>query len=852
MSWFRAAAVAAFLFVACTAHAQLVDPEWIGPDDDPAWFELDGLPIGMTAEEEAARGAIGADFTPTPPPSGPVRNIGEFERNEGVLIRFPLGIPLALVAAMSEHVRVVTLVANASQQSQATNAFQSAGVTMSNVQFLQAPTNSVWTRDYGPFYAVTEDNEVAIVDFPYNRPRPADDAVPSAMASFYGIDRYGMNVVHTGGNYMSTGWGHGASTDLVFEENGFNQNLVRQRMHEYLGIDPYLVTIDPQAEYIKHIDTWAKFLDVDKMVIARPSANDPRRPDYDAVADFFASQTSAWGTPYQVYRLDTPNDQPYTNALIMNERVYVPISSSAAHAALNEAALDVYREALPGYQVLGFTGTWQATDALHCRVKEIPDRGMLSILHRPVAGTVPLTPIVELDADIVSYAGATLIQDALQLHVSVNGMPFVPTHLEPVEGSTYRGVLPLQPGDVDVAYFFSAADGTGRTETYPLVGAPGARRFTVEHESVEQSYAAGWHLAGLPLRRTHTDYRQVFTEGEELLAATPGGYEAATTMEPGTGYWLRLAGAETVAFAGSPVEVPVATVTEGWNLIAAPFEPAAIHDAEGVLVAHTLTGFAGAYGRAEVLEPGRGYWVRAVADGVIALGAEAPPARPVLPFDAEAFHRVELRSGTAEAEVFFGGDLGDVDPASVSRPPLPPAGAFDARLLDDAWATSNPGAAVLVRQTSEPTVLTVSGQADFDGTYTLRFYAGDFQLGVATVEVGEEMPIPADANRLTVTPAGGTSVDDIEDPVWVTELLPVYPNPTGSRTRLGYTLAETGAVRLEVFNALGQRVATLVEEQQPAGRHGVTFDVSELSSGLYVVRLSAGGSVETRTLTVVR
>src|SRR5690606_7360655 len=95
--------------------------------------------------------------------------------------------------------------------------------------------------------------------------------------------------------------------------------------------------------------------------------------EHEEVAAYFAAQPSAYGTPYQVFRVPTPNGEPYTNALIVNERVYVPVTGSA----WDDDALAVYRAAMPGYEVRGFTGSWLSTDALHCRVKEVPDRGLL-------------------------------------------------------------------------------------------------------------------------------------------------------------------------------------------------------------------------------------------------------------------------------------------------------------------------------------------------------------------------------------------------------------------------------------------------------------------------------------------
>jgi len=444
------------------------------------------LPKELTAEEMLRLDEIGINFQPTPPPSGVIRNIAEFERNEAVLIRFstPFAWPLNLIAALSEHVNIVTLVANRDQQSLAYNTFLNAGVDMDRVEFIRAATNSVWTRDYGPFYIVNDNNQVSVVDFKYNRPRPLDDAIPAQLATRLGMPFYGMNIVHTGGNYMTDGFGISASTDLIWEENGFNQNLVLNNMADFLNTETYHVTIDPQNSSIKHIDTWAKFLDVDKIMIARVPPSHPRYQQHEQVASYFGNQTSAWGTPFQVFRIDTPNGQPYTNSLIVNERVYVPLMNSTWDAA----AIAAYQEALPGYEILGFTGNpqfnWNSSDALHCRVKEIPDRGMLSLLHTPFSGHFDYVPEKEFHIEINPISGQPVIADSLFLIYSFNDAPFDTLSLSPISGNTYHAFMPVEASGGTVRYYFYAADASGRQENFPLIGKAGARTFTIEGTTV--------------------------------------------------------------------------------------------------------------------------------------------------------------------------------------------------------------------------------------------------------------------------------------------------------------------------------------------------------------------------------
>ena len=67
-----------------------------------------------------------------------------------------------------------------------------------------------------------------------------------------------------------------------------------------------------------------------------------------------------------------------------------------------------------------------------------------------------------------------------------------------------------------------------------------------------------------------------------------------------------------------------------------------------------------------------------------------------------------------------------------------------------------------------------------------------------------------------------------------------YPNPFNPVTTINYDLAATVQVELLVYNSLGQQVATLVNDTQPAGRYSVSFDGTRLASGLYFYRMNAG------------
>ncbi len=79
-----------------------------------------------------------------------------------------------------------------------------------------------------------------------------------------------------------------------------------------------------------------------------------------------------------------------------------------------------------------------------------------------------------------------------------------------------------------------------------------------------------------------------------------------------------------------------------------------------------------------------------------------------------------------------------------------------------------------------------------------------------------------------------------------------YPNPFNPTTNITFTLPESAHVKLGVYNMLGQRVAVLTDHYLASGSHEVTLDATHLSSGIYIYKLYAEGSVITRTLSLVK
>jgi len=434
----------------------------------------------MTPEEARLKDQIGRSFVPTDPPQGPVTNIAEFNRMQSVLVRYEFGISYQVIAEMSQDCNVTTIVANASEETYVRNQYIQNGVVIGHCNFLYAPSDSYWTRDYGPWFVYDGNNEFGVVDFPYNRPRPNDDEIPVKVATSLGINLFGMNVIHTGGNYMTDGMGISSSTQLVWEENPSLTHLqIAQMFQDYLGITNYHVVPDPNNTYIDHIDCWGKLLDVDKVLIRSVPPSHPQYAAIEATAAYYAAQTSSYGTPFQVFRVNTPNDQPYTNSLILNKKVLVPITNSSYDAA----AITAYQQAMPGYEVLGFTGSWESTDALHCRAKGIADMGMLHIRHVAILGNQPNLASYPVEAEIKTFSGQPVYSDSAIIYYRVNGSAWQMINMTNSYGEIWTGSMPGAASGSEIDYYLYVADQSGRRETHPFIGQPDPHKFFVGEQA---------------------------------------------------------------------------------------------------------------------------------------------------------------------------------------------------------------------------------------------------------------------------------------------------------------------------------------------------------------------------------
>ena len=126
-----------------------------------------------------------------------------------------------------------------------------------------------------------------------------------------------------------------------------------------------------------------------------------------------------------------------------------------------------------------------------------------------------------------------------------------------------------------------------------------------------------------------------------------------------------------------------------------------------------------------------------------------------------------------------------------------------------------------------------------DSTYTWNVSATDGELKTSTTP-----------RAFTIREAN--SVNENDPIARIFQLYPNYPNPFNPSTTIKFEIPRTSLVNLTVYDILGRQVSVLVNERRDAGVYEVSFDGSNLASGVYFYRLQAGTYVKSKKILLIR
>lgn len=447
------------------------------------------LPRWMTPEESLRVDEIGAHHVITAAPGGLVETPSEYEPMRGVFITW-IYSDYSVRPIFREIVREVVevgkayVIASAGDTTSIKNYLINGGVPLTNVVFYVFPYNSIWMRDYGPWFMRKQDGTEGIVDLQYNRPRPADDTIPRSISHRWGIPYYGSPLEHPGGNFMVDGIGTGWFSSLIYEENpGYNEEEVDSLMLAYHGLDQTVPVTRILTEYTGHIDLWTKTLNDTLVMVGEYEPGHFNDTVLDNRADSIANCVNREGFPYRVVRMPMPwstSDAPpsYLNSLFINNKVLVPLWDEPE----DDTALLVYQEHLPDYEVIGIDCSAMSNSggAIHCITMQIPSPEFVHIRHAPLSDTADTLNAYRVRASVIS--SSSLETDSALVYYRIGatgGFSTVPLTIVPDTQSIYAGYIPAQSAGDTVYYYILARNTQGIRRTSPAYVPPQLYRFVI-------------------------------------------------------------------------------------------------------------------------------------------------------------------------------------------------------------------------------------------------------------------------------------------------------------------------------------------------------------------------------------
>ena len=473
----------------------------------------------------------------TPPGSGyyptyKPRMVAEWEPAIGVLIAWPLSIPKQLVIDLATDTKLYMMVESQKAKQEAIQFLTQWKITPDRVKFITAPQgiDASWTRDWGPHAVFTPQDEFRLIDPKYLFATPlmglscedslkflyyddqgrmlltqTDDQANEFIASSSEFEMVKMPFAFTGGNVANDGQQTAFSTCALVRENEYNsmpEEDFRAEVRRMMGIENYYILSNFEGYGIQHIDCFLKILDEERLLVARPPVDHPAYPIYeDIVKHELSYLNNAYDRPYQILRIDLVPFKDmdltaYTNSLILNSNIYVPLFGVPA----DSAALQTWRDAMPGYRVRGYTfpltdercyrddlkkhyGTigWDSGDALHCRTRAMWNPNMIYMSVDRIPAIAEKAKSYTINVIMKDYSAGDLEADHLKLNWRIKGepvwksIPLAPTGLP----DQFRAVLEGNFAGVTVEYYAEAKSNWGFVSRMPVTAPGTAYEFKV-------------------------------------------------------------------------------------------------------------------------------------------------------------------------------------------------------------------------------------------------------------------------------------------------------------------------------------------------------------------------------------
>jgi hypothetical protein len=445
---------------------------------------------------------------------------------------------------------------------------------------------------------------------------------------------------------------------------------------------------------------------------------------------------------------------------------------------------------------------------------------------------------------VVSYTFSPAADDTVKLWINpvLNGIEPTPNlvHSSAVSDAVNLGMFALRQGSsLNAAGLVFGGLRVAKT----WVPEAGSNTF-----SMTLNVSNGWNMLSVP--GTNPAGMLVGNWWPNLTGTVykfnPGsGYAGVTTTTPGEGYWEKNNGASTYNYPALEIAAhnPIAA-TAGWNMIGG---------FEDIVDVNTLTTNTGnivypiykfnpgaGYATAATLNPGVGYWVKVSANCQITIpNLLAKGSGEVVEYFKEDWGKIVITDASGSHYTLYAVN-GEVDLNNYELPPLPPAGNFDIRFGSGRIAEDINSSMQTIDMSGVEYPLTVSVEG-----MDIRLTDVTGKVISASLKSGESVTISD--SRIDKLMVSGETIPTVYS------LEQNYPNPFNPSTVIEFSLPEdVSNVKLSVYNALGEKVAELVNSSLAAGRYSYQWNAKNVATGMYIYELRTDKFVSVKKMLLLK
>ncbi|MBI5019860.1 MAG: T9SS type A sorting domain-containing protein [Ignavibacteriales bacterium] len=340
-----------------------------------------------------------------------------------------------------------------------------------------------------------------------------------------------------------------------------------------------------------------------------------------------------------------------------------------------------------------------------------------------------------------------------------------------------------------------------------------------------------------------------------------GTYKSTTQLNIQKGYWMKFPATKTVRQIGKPRTLDTLAIVEGWNMVGALSANALAADFSVLPVTNTLSTFfrfEGGYQISDTIKPTFGYWVKATENGYLIMNTGGGLAKfnPAVPIIVD-FNTITISDRDGNNQVLYFGEDAERK-IDLNRFELPPA-AMEATSFDARFGTGGI-VATYAKNIVEPVEYPITINTEnspLSISWNIKdqtgksFVLADYNNGKTfktkeLVGTGSAQFTKTGNSKLNIKVLnGGTLPKEFS-------LSENFPNPFNPSTRLQVAMPKAARLQVVVYNLLGQKVSTLVDEVKEAGYHTVEWNASSVASGVYFIRMNADAFSAVRKIMLMK